>query len=61
MIYAAQLLRRTDSPARDVARERLQTAVDEGVPRYTEGLRVLVESLQALQGGTQLTGEWQTL
>lgn len=50
VIYAAQLLRRTGAPNRDVARERLLDAVDEGVPRYTEGLRVLVESLQALAG-----------
>lgn len=48
VIHAAQLLRRPEAPERDVARMRLLDAVAAGVPRYTEGVRVLLESLQAL-------------
>lgn len=50
VIHAWQLLRRPGVPDRDLARLRLLQAADAGVPCYTEGLRLLLQGLQALAG-----------
>jgi hypothetical protein len=46
VIQAWQLLRESGASRRNLARERLLDAVDAGVPRYTEGLRLLFEGLR---------------
>ena len=48
VIHASQLLRRPGVPDRDLARQRLLQATDSGVPRYTEGLRLLFQGLQLM-------------
>jgi hypothetical protein len=47
IIHAWQLLRRPGAPDRRLARSRLLHAAQSGPPRYTEGLRLLFEGLQA--------------
>ena len=49
VIHAWQLLRRPGVPDRDLALERLRDAVLAGIPRYTEGLRLLFQGLQILE------------
>lgn len=50
VIYAWQLLRRPGVPERDLAREQLLAAAAAGVPRYTEGVRLLHDGLQMFAG-----------
>jgi hypothetical protein len=50
VIHAWQLLRERGAPGRDLARRRLLDAADAGVPRYTEGLRLLFEGLRLFGG-----------
>jgi hypothetical protein len=49
VIHAWRLLRERTASQRRLARERLLAAADAGVPRYTEGLRLLFEGLRLVE------------
>jgi hypothetical protein len=57
VIHAWQLLRERRVPQRDLARRRLLDAVHAGIPRYTEGLRLLFEGLRMFAATDRDDGE----
>jgi hypothetical protein len=61
VIHAWQLLRRPGVPDRRLARNRLVQAAQNGVPRYTEGLRLLFEGLQAFAADDSGDAKVETL
>ena len=57
VIHACQLLRRPGVPERDLARAGLVAAARAGVPRYTEGLRLLYQGLRTFAAADPEDGE----